>query len=551
MVWSTDIWKILAGVAIFLLGTNFMEESLGLLAGRKFKLFLKKQTSQKIKAIGGGALVTALLQSSSVVNMLVLSLVGAGVIKMQNALAVMLGSNLGTTFSNWLIAAVGFRFDIDHIVLPVAGVTGICLVFFTSASRWYQWSKFLFGLSFLFVGLGFIKTGMAEVISHAGLAQLGQYPVLVYFLAGMLLTAVIQSSSATMALMLSALYTDAITLYIATAFVLGAEIGTTFKLFLAAAKGLAVKKRVAMGNFLFNIATALVILVFLGPVNHLISDVMRIDDKLLALVFFQSFVNITGIFLFYPLLGVLGRFLEKHFAADDESVFIGRIAVADTGLALDALEKEAGYFIFHTLDFIGGIFGLPHPDAGILHKDFVDKPVAEQYDYIKRLHGEIHGFCIRLQSSSLSKKETERLGQLSSCVRNCMYAAKSMRDALQDIAQFKNSSNDTKYNFYLLNRGKIARFLEEVNQVQQERKNGAYGDMTRIYQSMQQDYTKSLQELYREGMESRVNELEISTFINFNRQVFTAFKSILFALKDYLLTPEEADYFDELPGFIR
>src|SRR5580765_2025640 len=120
-----QIWKLLAGIAIFLLGMRFLEESLRHLAGRPFKLFLRKQTSSKVKAIFGGAIVTGILQSSSVVNLMVLAFVGANVIQMQNALAVILGANLGTTLDSWIVAGIGFKFNIESIAFPIAGVSGI------------------------------------------------------------------------------------------------------------------------------------------------------------------------------------------------------------------------------------------------------------------------------------------------------------------------------------------------------------------------------------------------------------------------------------------
>ena len=221
MIPSFDIWKMLAGVAFFLLAMNFMENALRILAGRRFKLFLKKQTTSKVKAISGGAIVTALLQSSSVVNLLVLSMVGAGVVKMENALAIMLGSNLGTTLNSWIIATLGFNFNIESFVLPVAGITGICMAFINSESKWFLWCKFLFSLAFLFIALGFIKTGMEEFVKQTDLSFFNQYPLIVFLLLGILLTTIVQSSSATIALTLSALHTNAITLYVATAIVLG------------------------------------------------------------------------------------------------------------------------------------------------------------------------------------------------------------------------------------------------------------------------------------------------------------------------------------------
>ena len=142
---------MLAGIAFLLLAMNFMEEALKLLAGRRFKLFLKKQTNNKIKAISGAAIVTGLLQSSSIVNLMVLNMVGAGVVKMENALALIMGSNLGTTFDSWIVAIFGFNYDIENLVLPIVAITGIGMAFLNTDSRWYLWFKFLFSIAFLFV----------------------------------------------------------------------------------------------------------------------------------------------------------------------------------------------------------------------------------------------------------------------------------------------------------------------------------------------------------------------------------------------------------------
>ena len=552
---SFDIWKMLAGVAFFLLAMNFMENSLRLLAGRKFKLFLKKQTTNKIKAIGGGAIVTGLLQSSSIVNLLVLSMVGAGVVKMENALAIMLGSNLGTTLNSWLIATLGFNFNIESFVLPVVGITGICMAFIKSDSKWFLWFKFVFSLAFLFVALGFIKTGMEEFVKQTDLSAFNQYPLIIFLLLGILLTAIVQSSSATIALTLSALYTNAITLYVATAIVLGAEIGTTFKLFLASAKGLAAKKRVALGNFLFNVIIAGIMFLLLRPVNHLISDTLQITDNLIALVFFQSFVNLCCIILFFPFLSLFGKFLLKRFTdKEEESFYISKVPVTDTDLALEALENETKHFISHVIDYSLELFNLDEDikENHTVHKNFTRKTVTEKYDYIKQLHGEMHGFYLRLLNTTSNKKETERLSQLIAAIRNIMYAAKNIRDAQHDIEQMRNSSNDTKYSFYTESQEKLLIFYQRIlKMLNKEKGTNHFEGLSDIYQSITAGYAETLQLLYKETLANRVSEMEISTLINLNRQLYTSFKSILFGLKDYLLSPKEAEYFDSLPGFIR
>lgn len=551
---SPDIWKSLAGIAIFLLGMNFLEEGLRHLAGRPFKLFLKKQTSNKIKGIVGGAVVTGILQSSSIVNLMVLAFVGSGVIQMQNALAIILGANLGTTLSSWIVATVGFNFNIESFALPVAGLSGIVMMLVNKESRWYQWGKLLFGFSFLFVGLNYIRTGIEGTVQQVDPGLLHEQPAIVFFLIGLLITSLIQSSSATVAIVLSALHVNAISLFAATAIILGSEIGTTIKLVLASVNGIADKKRVALGNLLFNLISTTIIFIFLFPVNRFITDVIEIKDNLIALVFFQSLVNVISIFLFYPFLGVFGRFLEKRFTGDNsESLFISKMPVTDTELAVETLEKQTRHFIFHTLNFTAGAFETENkiPEE-ILSKNFRRKTLKEKYEYIKIMHGDIHGFSVRLQNTATLKNETLRIGQMVSCVRNCMYAAKNIRDALHDIEQLRNSSNDTKYNFYIRTKDKIISFCNQVYSILQQQDTAKnFEDITGAFRATQQEYTESLQELYKEGMAKHVNQTEISTLINFNREMYTAFKSFIFALKDFLLDPQQAGYFEDLPGFIR
>lgn len=556
MLFSTDIWKLLAGVAIFLLGMRFLEDSLQQLAGRSFKLFLKKQTASKPKAVLGGALVTGILQSSSVVNLMVLAFVGAHVIPMQNALAVVLGANLGTTISNWIIATVGFNFNIEHIAYPLAGVFGIGMTLVKKDGLLYKWSKFLLGFGFLFIGLNYMKTGMEDTVKQVDLAAFNHYPVIFFLLLGFIITSLIQSSTATMAILLSALHANAIGLFAATAVALGSEAGTAIKLLLASVKGLPDKKRVAYGNLIFNIVTSLIVFIFLLPVNRFITGVLGISDDLLALVFFQSLVNVLAIILFYPFLKPFGRLLEKRFtAADDESHFIHKVNVRDTELAMVALENEVRHFMLHTIGFTRAVF--ERPDEELLKtlpaKDRGQNDLDQYYKTLKQLHGETHGYAMKLQDNTTADAAlTQRLEQLIASNRNIMYAAKNIKDALPDISQLRNSSNNTKYGFYRDVAGRSDDFCKKITHLLlHEKPASCFGALNELFRSVTKSYSLILQQLYRENLDAGLSEIEISTLINFNREMYTAYKSFVFALKDYLLDEKQAAYFDELPGFIR
>jgi len=555
MFFSIQIWKLLAGVAIFLLGMNYMEDALQKLAGRPFKLFLRKHTSSKVKAILGGAFVTGILQSSSVVNLMILAFVGANIFQMQNALALMLGTNLGTTFDSWIVATIGFKLNIEKISLPLVALFGISTMLSSKESKWFHWSKFLFGFGFLFIGLDYMKSGMEAVVKNADLSTFSHAPAIVFLLIGLVVTALIQSSSATIAIVLSALHANALGLFAATAIVLGSEVGTTLKLIWASLKGHAAKKRVALGNFLFNIITISIVFIFLSPINRLIKDVLGITHNLLALVFFQTLVNIIGILLFYPFLNRLGKFLEKRFrSTDDETLFINKVNINDTALAMAALENEIKNSILLTIGFTRAIIGIPPDELLVkaLSGNHEQKNRMDHYEYLKHLHGETHDYAIQLQNSIAAKDINKRLAQLIAANRNNMYAAKSLKDALPDIYQLSNSANDVKYSFYLQAADEADNFCKHITVLLLDTdKDQYFEELRKIYHTVSLNYSSKLEQLYKKNTGTYLNEIEISTLINFNREMYTAYKSYVFALKNYLLDDDQMSYFDDLPGFIR
>lgn len=547
-----DFWKVLAGVAIFMLGMMMLEEALQQLAGRPFKLFLRKHTTHKLKAIGAGAVVTALLQSSSIVNLMLLAFVGSGIIQMENGLAMMLGSNIGTTFTSWIVATVGFEFNLENLALPATGIAGIAMMLLNKHSKWFQLSKFFLGFSFLFVGLNFMKTGVEAMVQQTDLSRFNDYSVLLFLLIGVLITALIQASSATIALVLAALHVHAIELQPAMAIVLGAEIGTTIKLFIASAKGIAAKKRVALGNFLMNVIISLLLIFLLSPIDNLITKQMGITNNVLALVVFQTFVNLVSIVLFYPFLQPFGKFLSARFTQNsDETLFIHKIKPGENELAVQALQKEAAYFLQLVIDFSKRVFELNHLNNGQTAV-FLKKPAEEQYEFIKHLHGDMLAFYVKQQSAQLQPEEALHLQRLISSVRNGMYAAKSMKDASFDAVLLRNSSNDKKFKHYKESREETSRLLTGVNNLLLQQKTAqTAGVLIQLYKQIIQQYTHELQELYRQSSIEHLSETEISTIINYNRELYTAYKSLLLATKDLLLNEQEAAQFDELPGFIR
>ncbi|MGD1973740.1 MAG: Na/Pi symporter, partial [Desulfobacterales bacterium] len=224
MSFNLDIWKLLAGLGIFLFGMLLIEESVRALSGRAFRRLIRMYTDGRVRSIGSGALVTALLQSSSAVSLMVLAFVGAGVMTMQNAIGVIMGSNIGTTLTAWIIATIGFKIKIESLALPFIGLAAIGLIFFKPASKPFLVTRLLIGFGFLFLGLDFMKGSVENFAQTVSLEQLPDYGLWFYLLIGTLITALMQASAATIAIVLTALNSGLITFDIGAVMVIGANI---------------------------------------------------------------------------------------------------------------------------------------------------------------------------------------------------------------------------------------------------------------------------------------------------------------------------------------
>lgn len=544
-----EIWKMIVGLAFFLLAIRSMEDSMEQISGRKFKIFLKRQTDHKIKAAATSTLLAAILQSSSLVNLLVQNMAGAGILPLENALALNLGANLGTTVNSWLVLLLGFNADIEHWILPLTGITGILMSLLTKFGRVQVFFRFFFSLSLLLFSMGFIKEGMGRTVTQLSLQQIEQLPAFLFF--GLIVTAIVQASSIIMVLALAALNTGNISLDAACAVVLGGEIGTTLKLFLAAANSGVTKKRIALGNFLFNVTAACITLVFL---KYIAGFILHITGRqaLTALVVFQTLFNVFSLFLFLPWLGTFAQFLTtRFFSAKPKTQFINTIDAAKTEQAMGAMEKESVSFINYIVDYIIGSFEKT-VEMDSEGKKLMERTSGERYVAIKERYGAMHRYILQIRKQA-SAEQRARLDQLTSTVRNAMYAAKSMRDISADMRQLQNSSNDTKYRFYLNTAEQVPSFYRSILLLVNGRRDdpGNIKKLAKIFKDILQNYQSSLQTLYSESTTRDISEVEIATLLNSNREIYSSYKSFFYGVLDLLLRPEDTVQFQKEPGFIR
>ena len=548
-------FKLAAGVGLFLFAMYLLEESLKNLSGRNFKLFLQRITKNAVGAVTGGAIVTAILQSSSMVSFMVLAFVGAGVFTMKNAMAIILGANLGTTLDSWLVATVGFKTDIEVVAYPAVCLGGFLLILFGNRKNIKYLSFFLFGFGLLFIGLSFMKTAMEAQVKIFDFSQYAQMHLIVFLLIGFVITMLVQSSSVTMALTLSALHAGAISFPIAAAIVLGSETGTTIKIVLGAIGGNASKKRVVLGNFIFNVCTTVFAFLLLKPILSLITGVFNIKDPLIGLVTFSSLINLFSIFFFLPFIDQFARFLERFFkdSNGNTAAFIKHATIAEPITALDLFRRETQFFIHNSMLFNLELFKIDTHEMQTNSnyteinekRKFFDKTPEEKYDFLKQLQGELQLFYLQLRPK-LQTEQYSELSQLISSVRSGMHAVKSIKDIGSNISNLSHSSKDIKYNFFIHHKKETETLYKALNTYLNDQKSVSFDDLQHIYNNIQINYATALNNFYAEAQNTAIEDIDITTIINFNRELFTSNKALLMAVKDFLLKEKLAEDFNEL-----
>ncbi|MCI9607644.1 MAG: Na/Pi cotransporter family protein [Muribaculaceae bacterium] len=269
-----DFLGLLGAVGLFLYGMKVMSEGLQKAAGDRLRNILSAMTRNRFTGTLTGFLITALIQSSSASTVMVVSFVNAGLMSLAQSMAVIMGANVGTTFTAWVISLFGFKVNISAFVLPLIGLAIPLL--FTKKSRNKSIGEFLIGFAFLFMGLDMISRYVPDLQSNPEMfaflqryASMGYISVLIFLGVGILLTMVIQSSAATFAITLIMCSKGWINFDLACAIVLGSNIGTTITPILASMSGNVAAKRTAMGHLLFNLLGTIWVLCLYFPFVHL------------------------------------------------------------------------------------------------------------------------------------------------------------------------------------------------------------------------------------------------------------------------------------------
>ena len=382
-----NIFSLVGSLALFLFGMKTMSEGLEKFAGDRLRSILAAMTKNRVMGVLTGILITALIQSSSATTVMVVSFVNAGLMTLAQSIGVIMGANIGTTVTAWIISAVGFKVDIAAFSIPLLAI-GMPLIFSGKGNR-KSFGEFIFGFSFLFMGLAFLQdvaTGMgiggmvAGILAHV--PQDSFFTILLFIVVGALVTMIVQSSSAAMAitLMLFGMNIPGFGFEEAAALAMGQNIGTTITAFIASLTANTQARRAALAHMFFNVFGVVAFLIVFYPacnaVGWFVDSVMGGGNDLFKLSAFHTAFNIINTLLLIGFVHQIEMLVCKvlPMKAQDEDYrlkFISGGLLSTAELSIMEAQKEIQSFAERCHRMFGFVSDLMQTDDEVaFHKTF-------------------------------------------------------------------------------------------------------------------------------------------------------------------------------------
>ena len=472
---------IIAGIAIFLVGMYFMDEGFKLFSGSMLERILENSTNTLPKAIATGTIVTSIIQSSSLTSVIMISFLSAGLLGLGEAIGVIFGSNLGSTTTVWIVSYFGIKIDIAYYAMPML-IFGVTLRFANNI-KYQGLGNILLGLGFIFLGISYMMEGfetLKQTINLSQYAMKGYLGVIVYIIIGVIATIVIQSSAATMAIVIAALVSGQIVYENALAISIGANIGTTVTAIIGAFASNENGKRLALAHFIFNTVTAFVAFVFIYQIADIVDFIsegfnVKADNYVIKLAIFHTFFNVVGIVILAPFTQQLVAFLEKRFIpkvkAKSKPQYLNDAVIGLPKTAILSIRKEVMNLYLQSLKAISHAMNLHREDifgqSNIQEvvkksKTKIETNIDSIYkENLKQLYGEIIRYS-SLAQQNMNEEEIKLVGRLKYASRKIIKSLKDIKELQKNINFYSKSRNEYIKNEYDSIREIIANTLREV-----------------------------------------------------------------------------------------
>lgn len=457
-----DFLRLIGSLGVFLFGMKLMSEALQKVAGTKMRQILSAMTSNRLKGVITGILITTIIQSSSATTVMVVSFVNAGLLNLIESIGVIMGANVGTTATAWLISILGFKISMAEISLPMIGLC-LPLLFSTNRSR-KSWGELIIGFGLLFIGLEFLKDSMPDLQNNPQIFEflreytdMGYPSYFLFLFIGTVLTILIQSSSATMALTLVMCANGWISFEIAASMVLGENIGTTVTANLAAMVANTTAKRAALAHFVFNFFGVIWVLAifpfFLNWIEHL-SILLGIGNPAtdteavpMALSLFHTVFNISNVLLLIWFTKFIAQVVSKLIPMRENEtdaftlkhIKIGLLSTPDASLF--QAKEEITLYAKNTLDMFRQVTACLDTPAKDFTKPF--EHLVKLEDESDKIEIEIANYLTKVSESKLSTDNSQRIRAMFKIVTEI----ESVADSSLNIAKAINRRNEQKVVF--------------------------------------------------------------------------------------------------------
>ncbi len=543
---TAQLIQALSGLGMFLFGMLYMELALKESAGRRFKSWVKNSTSSTIKSLMTGTVATALLQSSSVVTLMTLSFVSASLITLHSGIVVIFGANVGTTLTSWIVATLGFKVKIEAFALPMIGAGGLMLIFAPDRKKITIVAKVFVGFGLLFLGLEFMKNAIESLTTVIDLEQFSHLPLIAFIGIGFFLTALIQSSSAATAIVLSALYVHILSFEQSAAMVIGTNIGTTVTAMLGAIGGIPDKKRVALAHFIFNFMTAIAAFLILTPLTNLLMSVQNLhDDPVIALALFHTIFNFLGVVLLLPFISLMAKYLNQLFVhvEPEPTRYIHLVDPQFSETALVALRDEVNNLFVKTMKYALLVANIKPNDIFVKKLGLKEAVEANQeqiefdhkiaYNTIKEIEIKIMEFVSVLNQQDLLEDERKSLETLLASVRESVYAAKMLKDIKNDMNEFSESSSEMIHTIYdAIRRNLLYAIVIYINYMEEV---WSIDKCTEKFSKAEEENHRIMNEASVAISHKGINEKKVISLLNTNRSVFIATQALFEASRSVSL----------------
>ncbi len=481
-----DFLALLGAVCLFLYGMKIMSEGLQKTAGSRLRSILAWMTKNRFLAIVTGVVITALIQSSSASVSMVVSFVNAGLMPLEQSLAVSFGAALGTTFTEWIIAIFGFKVKMSAFLLPLLAFAVPML--FIKRNNYKNIGELLIGFAFLFMGLDAISANVPDLSKSPEIfgflqqfTSMGFLSILIFTLAGWVITMLIQSSAATFAIVLIMAAKGWISFDIACAMVLGASIGTSITPLLASLGGNAEAKKAALGHALFNLFGAIWVLAvfhpFVSMVTWVVKDLFHLGDPLALYNSVKAGASVEGnalmqeqvamsigmtmfhtIFKFCNLLimiwftkfyvKLLNSIIKSKKKEDEEFQlkYIQGGLMSASELNIDPAQREIVVFAGRVERMLGMVKELVHTKTGTPEFNKILSRVQKYEDITDRMEFEIGSYLNKVLDGRLSSQAKARVASLLSIISEL----ESIGDSCNNIAKalVRKEEADAHFNEY-------------------------------------------------------------------------------------------------------